>query len=435
MPVRRARLKGARLDTDTEVARHSPLAVLKQRNFLLFWSGQFVSLTGGWMQQVAMAWVTMKVVDTALGLGVMNFVAAIPPALLMLHGGVAADKLDKRRILIVTQTLFTLVAFWLAYLVGAGELRYWHIIVASLISGVGMAFDLPANQALVAELVDRHEIPAAVQLNTAIFHGSRMIGPGLAGWLIGRFGEYSAFVANGVSFLPVIGTLVVIRAIRTSESRPSGSVLESMREGFQYVRSQPRLLALLGISALTTMLVFPNFAILMPFYVKNVLKLGAPAVGTVMSFGGGAAFLAAMSLLVVPEAKQVRRIGFGLAGICTGTIILWAGPTFGQVAARPAGVNLAMTCFGVCVLSSSVTTALGLGATIMQRTVPDELRGRVMSLQSLVFIGIMPFGALLMTSLVDLMTMPRELLLAACLYGLGAAYLLGKLKEAHATAD
>lgn len=402
----------------------SPFRVLRQRNFRLFWGGQFISLVGGWAQQVAMAWVTMTIVHTAIALGIMQAVSAIPPAVLMLHGGVAADKYDKRRILIVTQSLFTLVAFGLAFVVASGHLQYWHIIVASLISGVGFAFDLPANQALVPELVERHEIPAAVKLNQAIFHGSRMIGPGIAGWLIGRFGEYSAFVANGVSFLPVIATLMVIRSIRTSESRPMGSATEAMREGFAYVRTRPRMIALLGMTGLTTMVVFPNFAMLMPFYVKTVLGMGAREVGIVMSCGGAAACIAAFSLMIVPEDKQVRRIGLGFIGICVGLVILWAGPTFGHINTRPHWLNLSMTCVGVAIQSFSVTSALGLGASIMQQTVADEVRGRVMSLQSLMFIGIMPFGALIMTALVDRMSMPRELLLAAGVYAVGAAFLL-----------
>jgi hypothetical protein len=276
----------------------------------------------------------------------------------------------------------------------------------------------------VPELVDRHEIPAAVKLNQAIFHGSRMIGPGIAGWLIGRFGEYSAFLANGVSFLPVIGTLMVIRSIRTSESRPTGSATEAMREGFAYVRTRPRLMALLGMTALTTILVFPNFAMLMPFYVKNVLHMGAREVGIVMACGGAAACVAAFSLMIVPEDKQVQRIGLGFVGVCVGLVILWAGPTLGRLGAHPVWLNLTLTCIGVSIQSFSVTSALGLGATIMQQTVADEVRGRVMSVQSLMFIGIMPVGALMMTGLVDLLTMPREMLLAAGAYGLGASYLL-----------
>lgn len=378
-----------------------------------------------------MAWVTMTIVHTALALGTMQAVAAIPPAVLMLHGGVAADKWNKRRILIVTQSLFTLVAFGLAYVVATGHLQYWHIILASLISGVGFAFDLPANQALVPELVDRHEIPAAVKLNQAIFHGSRMIGPGIAGWLIGRYGEYSAFVANGVSFLPVIATLMVIRSIRTSEHRPAGSATEAMREGFAYVRTRPRLMALLAMTALTTTLVFPNFAMLMPFYVKNVLKMGAGQVGVVMSCGGAAACTAAFSLMIVPEDKQIRRIGFGFVGICLGLVILWAGPTLGHIESRPHLLNLVMTCVGVAIQSFSVTSALGLGATIMQQSIADEVRGRVMSLQSLMFIGIMPFGALMMTALVDRISMPRELLVSAVLYGLGASWVFRKLSDSR----
>jgi MFS family permease len=466
-----------------------PLAVLGNRGFRLYWLGQIVSLVGGWMQALAQSWVTMELARGAFALGAVNFVSAIPGALLMLQGGVAADRFDKRRILIATQCLFMVSAFALAFLLKTGHLRFWHILLSAGILGIAFAFDLPASQALVPDLVEREHIPAAVQLNQAIFHGSRLIGPGLAGWLIGNYGAYSAFVANGVSFLPVIVTLMVIRPIREVENTVPRSALRAMREGFAYVRVRPQLLSLLGLTALTTTLVFPNFAILMPFYVKNVLKLGATEVGFTMSSGGFGAFVGASALLLVPVGKRIHRIGLGMAGIVSGMLVLYAAPHLGLGAARHlpmwvaalvvaaltalwlsrmrswrawrAGAaailglgalaiavarpqatvggglpdHLLIACAGTAMLSFSVSSALGMGATILQETVPDELRGRVMSLQSLVFVGIMPFSALIITKLVDLVTMPVELLAGAILYAALGAPLFRALHESHGAAS
>ncbi len=405
-------------------SKPKPWAPLRHRNYRLYWIGQFVSLIGGWAQQLAAAWVTMQLAPTATALGVVTFVASIPPILLLLHGGVAADKGNKRIILIWTQVLFASLAFVMAYLVGSGKLEYWHILAFAVISGIGMAFEMPANNALAPDLVEREEIPAAVQLNQAIFHGSRVIGPGIAGWLIGQFGAQAAYIANGVSFLPVILTLLVIRPLRVSTPQAHGSILAAMREGLGYIRSQRRVMALIWVGLLTTLLIFPNFAVLMPYYVKNVLKMGAGAVGTTMTVGGSAALLGAMSIMIVPERYRVRHMAVGFAGIVTGLLILWAGPGLGLMQGHSAGFNLTVACVGVAFQSFSVSSTLGIAATIIQQTVPDELRGRVMSVNSLAFMGAMPIGVMALSALADAITMPWEMLISSLLYGVFAFVLL-----------
>jgi len=402
----------------------SALGVLRQRNFLLYWLGQFVSLIGTWMQQLALSWVVLDLTRSAFALGTVNFVGALPPALLLLYGGAIADRFNKRKVLIVSQFVFLMGALLLAWLVRGGHVQMWQVLAMAAAMGVAQAFDMPANQALVPELVERKEIGAAVQLNQAIFHGSRFIGPPLAGWLIARYGTFAGFLVNGLSFIPVIGTLFVIRSLRPGQPRPKESALVAMRAGFAYVREHPLLIDLMGITALTTTLVFPNMAVLMPFYVKDVLHQDASAVGTMMGISGLGAFLGAMSLLFARPEQRLRRIVMGMSGITLAMLIMSVAALAPPLAhVGPLNGNLALACVGAAILGVSISSSLGLVNTIIQQAVPDELRGRVTSLQTLVFIGIMPFSGLLMTKIVDLVSMPRELLGAALGYGIGAAVL------------
>lgn len=404
----------------------SPIAVLRQRNFRLYWIGQFISLTGTWMQAMALSILIQRLNNTAFALGLVNFSSALPPALLLLYSGAVADRHDKRKILIVTQFCFMAVALTLAFLVRVNAVAYWHVLAMAASLGVAQAFDLPANQALVPELVDRHEIPAAVQLNQAIFHGSRVIGPPIAGIMVAAFSLYVAFVANALSMIPVIGTLMVIRSIRPPEHRPKGEMLELIREGYAYVRGKPQLMALLGITAANTVLVFPNLAVLTVYYVKVVLGGADNLLGILMGFSGAGALIGALGLLLVPAGRRVAHIGVGLSGTVVSMIAMAAAPFMpGVVAGIP--VVLATACFAAALLGASTSTAMGMVATILQQQAPDELRGRVMSLQNLMLLGLMPFSSLLMTSIVDVITMPVELVVTAVLFGIIGGILFRRL--------
>lgn len=412
----------------------SALRVLRHRNFLLFWLGQFVSLVGTWMQQLALSWVVLDLSRSAFALGMVNFVGALPPALLLLYGGTIADRFSKRKVLIISQVVFMVGALILAWLVRRGHVQMWHVLAMAVAMGIAQAFDMPANQALVPELVEREEIGAAVQLNQAIFHGSRFIGPPLAGWLIAQYGTFAGFVVNGISFIPVIATLFVIRSLRPGQIRPRESVLVSIQAGLSYVQENPFLIALMGITALTATLVFPNMAVLMPYYVKNVLHQDASAVGTMMGVSGLGAFGGAMSLLFIRAEQRLQRIFLGMAGITAAMVTMVIAAIvhvghFGHLSG-----NLVLACVGAAILGVSISSAMGLVSSIIQQSVPDELRGRVTSLQTLVFMGIMPFSSLIMTKVVDIITMPRELAGAALCYGIGA-FLLFRLLNTAASRD
>lgn len=402
--------------------------VLSQRNFLLYWLGQFVSMVGTWMQQLALSWVVLGLTKDAFALGTVNFVGALPPAILLLFGGTVADRFNKRKVLIVSQFIFMLGAFVLAWLVHGGHIQMWQILAMAVAMGITQAFDMPASQALVPELVEPKSISAAVQLNQATFHGSRFIGPPLAGWLIAQFGTYAGFLMNGLSFIPVIGTLFVIRSLRPGSPRPrTETTLDSMRAGFAYVKAHHFVLDLMAITAITTILVFPNMAILMPYYVKNVLHQNAAAMGSVMGASGLGAFFGAMTLLAVKPHGRLRRIAIGMWGITVGmsTLCFCGFVPLGRLGSLSA--NLAVVCCAAAVQGFSISSTLGMVGSIVQQVVPDELRGRVSSLQGLVFFGIMPFSGLLMTKIVDFVGMPTVLGAAAGCYVVASTIIFRRL--------
>ncbi|MBW3623997.1 MAG: MFS transporter [Armatimonadetes bacterium] len=384
----------------------SPLSVLRRKNFALFWTGQAVSLTGTWMQVLAQNWVVVTFTTSAFALGLLNFASSLPMMLLTLYGGVAADKWDKRRILIFAQVMLMVLAFALAGLYASGHLQLWHIYVLAVFSGIASAYEMPANQAFTPELVEPEEIPQAVALNNASFHGSRIVGPALAGFVIYAWGITSAFVANGFSFLAVLFSLMFVRAHRPSERRMEGSTLEYMKAGMRYVRERPRLMILMGFSATMTLLVFPNLIVLMPLYAKEALNTGSRGFGYLMSSSGVGALIGSLLLLTIPHEQRPMRIGLGLAGVATALIVM--------------GLSQALwlSCLGIFLNSLSFSTVVGLANTILQEVVPGHLRGRVMSLNTLTFVGIMPFASLLMTGLAEVIGLRAEMLACGVLYGI-----------------
>ncbi len=390
----------------------APLGVLRRRNFALYWSGQAVSLTGTWMQVLAQSWVVVGFTSSAMALGWLNVANTLPMMALTLFGGVLADRFDKRRILIVTQVALMALAFAMAALYGFHLLRLWHIYALALCNGVASAYDMPANQALTPELVERDEIPHAIALNQASFHGSRIIGPALAGVLIAAMGVTSAFIANGLSFFAVIGSLLLIHPRPITRRAPQGSPLLAMREGFQYVRERTRLLVLMAFSVLMAFFIFPNFMVMMPHYAKEVLRVDTKGYGALMASSGVGALLGSLLLLGVRKERRVLRISLGMGGIVVAMAIL-AGSRF-----------LLLSCVAIFVNSVCFSSIGGLSATIVQEAVPDHLRGRVMSLNTLTFAGVMPFAALLLSWLTDHFGMRRELLGSTLMFGLAAAFLV-----------
>ena len=393
------------------------VGALRKRQFTLLWSGQAISQTGTWMQQFAQGWVVTTLASSALALASVNLAASIPILILTPYGGVAADRVDRRRILLVTQTVLALLAIVLGVLIQAGHLQLWHVWLIALLLGVVTAYDLPAYQSFFPQLVDREDLPQAIALNQATFHGSRIIGPAIASWLVARWGTAAAFFANGASFLAVIGSLLMMRP-RTARSGGSAGRL-SISEGVQYVRKSPQIMALLGLTTITTIFVFPNAATLMPFYAKHVLEVGPGGLGVMMTTSGAGAFLGAIFLLALPRRFRITWITASLFLISLAVFALaWSH-------------NLALSAAAAVVLSFGISSTLGLASTMVQESVPDGLRGRVMSLYSLAFTGVAPFAALGVARLADVIGMRREQIIAAVLYKLCGILLIPVLRRSN----
>jgi MFS family permease len=391
--------------------------VLRHREFAIFWVGQFVSMVGTWMQGFAQGWVVAGLSQSAFALGMVNFVMSIPTLLLMPVGGVAADRHERRRILIWTQWVLLVLALGMGWLVAVGRLELWHVYAAAFLGGIVMAYELPAFQSFYPQLVEKEDLPSAISLNQASFHGSRIVGPALAGLLVARWGTAAAFFANAASFLAVLLSLSLIGR-RPPATAGTASPASMMREGFAYVKASPYLQALLGLTAITTLCIFPNLAVLTPYYVKHVLGAGPSALGFLMSVSGAGALLGSALLLTVPEHARMRRIVLsGATILVTLTVIAWSREVW--VSAVAMGIQ-----------SVAISQSVGLASIMVQEVVPDELRGRVMSLWSLTFTGVMPIGSLFASGLSDWLGMRIELQLAAVLYGVGGALLLLKLRRA-----
>jgi MFS family permease len=289
------------------------LQVLRHREFALFWSGQAVSLVGTWMQAFAQGWLVQGLTTSASALGLINFASSIPTLLLMPLGGLVADRSERRRILLVTQWVMMSLAALTGALLATGKLQLWHLYPIALALGVCMAFEMPAYQSFYPQLVDRHDLPRAIALNQSAFHGARIIGPAVAAWIVARWGTEAAFFANAASFLAVIATLSMIRPRPAAARGGSASAGEMIKAGVHYVRQRPLLKALLGITAITTFFVFPNLAVLMPYYASHVLKTDAGGMGLMMTLSGIGSLVGSGLLLNVPKNRRTQSIAIASA--------------------------------------------------------------------------------------------------------------------------
>jgi MFS family permease len=393
-----------------------PLRPFASRFFLIYWAGQAISFVGTWMQQMAQSWVVTRLTDSASIVGALALVGAVPMALLGLKGGQLADKSSRRNILLITQAALGLLALGLSILAFAGKLALPHLFVFAACHGVVTAFDLPAAQALSPELVPQEEIPRAIGLMQAIFHGSRFIGPALAGIAIERLGEGSAFLANAISFMAVIVSLLAIpaspRGVSGAPARPAskggggGASKGSggIGEGMRYVRGEPVVGRLLLLLFTCMLLAFPFLVSLMGYYARYVVSAGPADMGRVMSTSGLGA-LAGTALLVFVGGRAWRaRITAGLVFI--------AGALVGLGSVRTIGAALPL----VAGLSLGISLYLGTIMQVVQERVPNELRGRVMAVFTVGMTSLMPLSSFVLALCADAVGLPRMMI------GCGAAF-------------
>jgi MFS family permease len=355
---------------------------LRYRNYRLFFSGQIISLIGTWMQSVAQSWLVYRLTGSSLLLGLVGFAGQIPVFLLASVGGMVADRRSRYRIVITTQTTAMLLALVLAALTLLGHIKVWEIMVLASSLGLVNAFDIPARQAFVVEMVNPRDLVNAIALNSAMVNGARIMGPAVAGITVVAIGEGWCFFANGVSYIAVIvGLLLMVVTPRPRDSRASG--LRSVVEGFHWVaRTAPirALLLLLGLVSLTGM----PYMVLMPIFADRILHSGARGLGLLMGASGVGALTGTLALAARSGVRGLGRwVMFAAMGFGASLILFSMSHWFwlSVLLIMPAGFSMILQ------MASS--------NTLIQTMVPDELRGRVMAVYSMMFMGMAPFGALL----------------------------------------
>ncbi len=381
---------------------------LRSRNYRLFFGGQGISSIGTWMTQIATVWLVYHITNSAFMLGVVGFTSQIPNFLLTPFGGVFADRFPRRRILITTQILAMVQSLTLAALALSNTIEIWHIIGLSLFQGMISAVDAPARQVFVTELVDRQQdLPNAIAINSTMFNGARLIGPAIGGLLIARVGEGYCFLIDGLSYIAVIIALLAMRLTPKLIPVADGNPLQKIKEGFTYAFGCPPIRAILLLSCLVSLMGM-QYTVLVPVVADKILKGDAQTLGFLLAASGVGAVAGGIYLIT-----RTTVVGLGKL-VVIGPAILGIGLiTFSLSRFLP------LSLFAMLTIGIGTILQFAAGNTILQTIIEDDKRGRVMSLHTMSFLGITPFGSLLGGSLADLIGVTPTLIIAgiACLLG------------------
>jgi MFS family permease len=353
---------------------------LRSYNYRLFFFGQVISLTGTWMQTIAQAWLVLDLTHSPLALGTVTMLQFLPVSLLILFGGVLADKMPKRRLLVLTQTAAMVQALVLAFLTWSDLIALWQIYVLAAMLGLTTALDNPARQAFVLEMVEPDDVVNAVALNSSLFNAARLVGPALGGVVIALLGIATAFFINGASFIAVIVGLLLMKShlLRPGPRGGEGRVLEQLGEGLRYSLRTPSVLFIMILMAAVGTFGY-NFTVVLPLLARNVLHVGSIGFGTMTSATGIGSLVAALALATMGKASR-RTLVVGAAAYAILLAAVGGSQWYGLTLALLAALGVAGIAFTTTANSS------------LQLTAPAHLRGRVMSLYMLLFLGSTPIG-------------------------------------------
>ncbi len=383
-----------------KIERSSVFSAFRYRNYRLFWFGACVSNLGNWMQTVGQNWLVLSLTGSPFMLGLVNFIANSPMLVLSLFGGVIADRNSRKTVLLVTQNLMALLVLAMAILTFFNIINVWLVLAIALGIGVVQAFNSPAYQTIMLDLVGKDDLMNAIAMNSMQFNLTRIIGPSIGGLLVSAFGVAACFFFNSLSFLAVIVALMLVRIPKVAPQLEKRSALLEIRESFGYLRQNREMLALLAIASAMSIFVIP-YLTLLPVFVRNVFKLGPDYYGILLSaVGVGAltgAFLVAQAsgevkkrsrfMLIGMLVNIVGMVGLGLSGNFVLTVVILA------------------FCGGAMVISNATLN------TIIQTSVPDEMRGRIISIWTLCTMGLMPIGNLQSGTVAELFGAPFSMLL------------------------
>lgn len=385
-------------------------AAFRHRDFRLFFSGYVVSLVGVWMQRVAQSWLVLDLTGSAFYVGLVESMGTLPVLLFALYAGAVADRVAKYRMVVATQLAAMIVALGFAAVTFAGRASVVIVIALAALLGVAQAFDIPARQSFFIELVGRDDLSSAIALNASAFNATRVVGPAIAGVLIGAVGVAACFLVNGLSYVAVFVALhLMAQRSAPPPARPPGGAWAHIQEGLRYVAAEPRVRTLLLNVAVMSIFGLPALTLL-PVVARNALGLGAQEYGWMMSAVGAGALVGALAVATfAPRMPKGRVLG-------------WAAGVFGiAVAGVGLAPSLAAALILLVVLGAAMITTTALTNTLLQTLAPDGLRGRVISVYTFAFVGMAPFGSLLGGAVAEAL-------------GVGAALALGGAVTAGAAA-
>jgi MFS family permease len=381
---------------------------LRHRNFRLFFGGQSISLIGTWMTRVATSWLVYRLTKSSLLLGTVGFAGQIPTFLLAPLAGVIVDRIDRRKVLVWTQTLAMLQSLALAWLTLSHRITIAEILALSVMQGFINAFDMPGRQSFMVKMVeDRTDLSNAIAINSSMVNVARLIGPSLAGLLIAATNEGWCFLVDGVSYIAVIVSLLMMRITRSQEQRHTSSMLEQLREGWDYVSGFMPIRTILSLFALLSLMGWP-FMVLMPIFAAQVLHGGPHTLGFLMGAVGVGSLISALAMVA-------RRSVRGLTGM-----IPIAAAAFGVgLIAFGLSTSLALSLPLMLLIGFGMMQGLTASNTIIQTLVDEKMRGRVMSYYTMAFVGMAPFGSLLAGTLAHAIGAPRTVIVSgvACILG------------------
>jgi MFS family permease len=391
---------------------------LRHRNFQLFFGGQSISLIGTWMTRIATSWLVYRLTGSALLLGTVGFAGQIPTFLLAPFAGVLVDRIDRRKVLVWTQTLAMAQSLTLAWLTLSHRITIHEVLALSAMQGVINAFDMPGRQSFMVKMVeDRADLSNAIAINSSMVNTARLIGPSLAGLLIAATNEGWCFLVDGISYIAVIVSLLLMRIAPDQVQRATTSTIVQLKEGWTYVAASAPIRSILLLFALLSLMGWP-FMVLMPVFAAQVLHGGPHTLGFLMGAVGVGSLISALSLVMRRSVRGLTRIIpvaaaiFGVGLICFGlSHFLWLSM-----------LMMLVTGFG---MMQGMTSS----NTIVQTLVDENVRGRVMSYYTMAFVGMAPFGSLLAGALAHLIGAPRTVIVSGVACILGSIWFSTRLKS------
>ncbi len=389
---------------------------LRHRNFRLFFGGQTISLIGTWMTRVATGWLVYRLTGSALLLGTVSFAGQIPSFLLAPFAGVWVDRLDRRQVLVWTQTLSMVQALALAALTLSGHITIPLLLVLSVMQGCINAFDMPGRQSFMVKMVDdKRDLQNAIAINSSMVNVARLIGPSLAGMLIAVSSEGWCFLIDGISYIAVIASLLLMRLQAPVVKRAAASMLTELQAGWTYVTEFLPIRTILMLFALVSLMGMP-FVVLMPVFAKTVLGGGPHTLGFLMGAMGLGALLSALSLAARKHVRGlVKMIPIAAAVFGAGLVGLGLSHWF--------WLSMAM----VFIAGMGMMQGMAASNTVIQTIVTDDKRGRVMSYYTMAFMGMAPFGSLLAGTMATAVGAPRTVMMTGSVVLLGAAWFATRL--------